>query len=232
MNREEIWEIPTVYGVFTVCFTQKQVKNINLRVKQDGTIAVSASPRVKKDKIIRFIQENSQFIAKAQEKLGQMESMEPPSHTYVQGESFSIFGQVFTLQIVPADKATVFFHQDYLVVATPKPDGVTKLVENFLHQHCRAVFSETAEEIHKLFQPYGIPMPEIKLRTMKSRWGSCAHTKGIITLNTRLMDRPKICTTYVVLHEFCHFIHPNHSPDFHNLVGHFMPNWKTYKKLL
>ena len=37
---------------------------------------------------------------------------------------------------------------------------------------------------------------------------------------------------YVALHEFAHFIHPNHSKDFYNLVENLMPDWKERKQML
>ena len=37
---------------------------------------------------------------------------------------------------------------------------------------------------------------------------------------------------YVVLHEFCHLRYMNHSKDFWNMVGKFMPDYKDLKKEL
>ena len=37
---------------------------------------------------------------------------------------------------------------------------------------------------------------------------------------------------YVVMHEYCHFLQPDHSPAFHGLMTRLMPDWKERKKLL
>ena len=74
-----------------------------------------------------------------------------------------------------------------------------------------------------------MPYPELKIRYMTARWGSCQPQKGIITLNSQLIEKPRRCMEYVVLHEFAHFIHPNHSKDFYTLVESLMPDWKERK---
>ncbi|WP_295094925.1 M48 family metallopeptidase [Ruminococcus sp.] len=67
---------------------------------------------------------------------------------------------------------------------------------------------------------------------MTSRWGSCLPSKCIITLNKSLIEAPKCCIEYVVYHEFCHFIHPNHSKQFYSLLQIMLPDWKERKSLL
>lgn len=37
---------------------------------------------------------------------------------------------------------------------------------------------------------------------------------------------------YVVMHEFCHFIHPNHSKQFYAFLAMLMPDWKQRKEIL
>ena len=47
-----------------------------------------------------------------------------------------------------------------------------------------------------------------------------------------LGEKPVSCVEYVVLHEFCHFLQPNHSRAFYQLVEQFMPDWKERRRLL
>lgn len=67
---------------------------------------------------------------------------------------------------------------------------------------------------------------------METRRGSCLVKKGIITLNTRLLEAPQNRIEYVVMHELCHFIHPNHSKNFYVFLTMLMPDWKERKRAL
>ncbi|MFI3327114.1 MAG: SprT family zinc-dependent metalloprotease [Clostridia bacterium] len=94
------------------------------------------------------------------------------------------------------------------------------------------IFTKIIDEIYPIFKEMNVQYPVLKIRTMKSKWGSCIPSKNQITLNTRLIEHNRVFIEYVILHEFCHFIHPNHSKDFYNLVEKLMPDWKYRQNLL
>jgi predicted metal-dependent hydrolase len=76
---------------------------------------------------------------------------------------------------------------------------------------------------------YDFTFSEVKIKPMKSRWGSCNNDR-IISLNCYLMELPWHIIDYVILHELCHTKYLNHSPDFWGLVNKYMPDYKTRKK--
>ena len=82
------------------------------------------------------------------------------------------------------------------------------------------------------FASHKVTMPEIRVRTLKSRWGSCHRKKGIVTLSSALGDVPFSCQEYVVVHELAHFVVPNHSLAFHALMAEIMPDYKARRQAL
>lgn len=94
------------------------------------------------------------------------------------------------------------------------------------------IFKEVLSEIYPVFQKYGVTVPTLRIRNMETRWGSCLAKKGIITLNKRLLEAPRNCIEYVVMHELCHFVHPNHSKQFYSFLAMLMPDWKERKTVL
>lgn len=216
----------------TYTLVRKSVKNLNLRVRSDGSVTVSASPKVSVQRISAFVQSKSQFIRSAQEKFSEVEELKPQPKAYVSGESFRILGRDLRLKVVEGQPQRVESDGVYLTL-TVKDTGDVKvkerLIKGYLTQRCRALFLELSQEAYQKFHKYGIAMPEVRQREMKTRWGSCLTTKGVITLNTKLLEMPRNCIEYVVLHEFCHFIYPNHSLNFYTLLATFMPDWKDCK---
>ena len=70
------------------------------------------------------------------------------------------------------------------------------------------------------------------VRYMTSRWGSCVPSTGRICFNLQLADKSDACLEYVILHELLHLRHAGHGESFQNDMTRYMPEWKTYNKLL
>lgn len=162
---------------------------------------------------------------------------------YVSGEDFMILGKYLTLEVLELETGRAVSGQRIageevwmegsklflLVKDTNNLKRKEKLVNDWLNNLQRETFDQICREIYPLFQKYGIAYPQIRIRKMTSRWGSCQPTRGIITLNSRLIEVPRASIEYVVLHEFAHFIHPNHSKEFYAFVATLMPDWKERK---
>ena len=96
-----------------------------------------------------------------------------------------------------------------------------------------ARFTALSEAVYPSFaQALGGRMPVIKVRSMTSRWGSCIPAKRQITFALALYAMPPEAQLYVVVHEFCHFLVPNHSPAFWAEVEKRLPDWKARRRLL
>jgi len=72
--------------------------------------------------------------------------------------------------------------------------------------------------VEDLAQTLGIHVQRVSIRCQKTRWGSYSGKTGTISLNAQLLFLPERLVRYVLLHELCHAVHPNHSPSFWNLV--------------
>ena len=78
----------------------------------------------------------------------------------------------------------------------------------------------------------GVKVGSLAYRNMTSRWGSCQPSTGRICINVRLALYPPECLEYVVVHELCHLLERGHGPRFHQLMDHFMPDWKQRRDKL
>ncbi len=95
--------------------------------------------------------------------------------------------------------------------------------------------SEFEKQIHHLHEyalPYiGRGMTSLKFTYTSSKWGSC-HSDGQIRLSSRLLFAPEFVRRYVVLHEFAHLKHMNHSRHFWQLVEKICPDYKKAMEYL
>ena len=154
---------------------------------------------------------------------------------YVSGENVTLLGKNMRISIIKDAEEYVNTDGIYVCIHVRRPDYYNRkknLLNSWLNEQCSIIFNEIMHEVHQKFIPYGVDFPQLKPRNMTSRWGSCLPNKGIITLNKRLIEAPKNCIEYVVYHEFCHFIHPNHSKQFYSLLQVMLPDWRESKQLL
>ena len=214
---------------------RKKVKNLNLRIRRDGSVYVSANKSVTLDYIENFLRSKSDFIFKAVEHYSEVSAMKESPKKYVDGESFRVLGHDLRLKVLRGARNEVKSDGVFITLRVKDPfdtDMKERVFRKWLAAVCRETVTELCEAVYPKFKKYGIDFPEIKFRNMVSRWGSCMPKKKILTFSYALATVPVSCIEYVVMHEFTHFLHLNHSPDFYRQLAVFMPDWRERKKLL
>lgn len=220
---------------FQYVLTRKAVKNLNMRVKPSGEIHVSANRLVPVKYIDNFVLSHEQTLSKTLDKYEKNRANTLQPLQYVSGEKVRFLGEELHLFVEAAPVEGVDKIGQFLflrVKDTTDFNKKEKIMKKWFSKMQVEIFLEICKEIYPLFQPYGVKYPLVKIRNMKSRWGSCQPQKRIITLNGKMIAAPREAIEYVVLHEFAHFIHPNHSKDFYGLVEKMMPDWKERKAML
>ena len=101
----------------------------------------------------------------------------------------------------------------------------------YLDKEIYRIFKERLDYWYNKFEE-SIPVPNMKIRKMTSRWGVCNIRNHNVTLNYMLYKYDITCLDYVIVHELSHFIHHNHSGDFWLLVGKYYPKYKEARKML
>lgn len=217
--------------------TRKKVKNLNLRVKPDGIVYISANSRVTIGYIEAFIKEKSDFIFSALDRLSVRNNMPllPESDgIYRNGDTLRCFDNDYTLSILICGKESVTINGTEITVHTKNEERTGKLLEKFCAEETKKLFEALNQRTYEMFRAkgYDVPKADLQIRRMTSRWGSCHITKGKIVMNSRLALYPEMCAAYVFIHEYAHFIVPNHSKAFYSVVGNLMPDYKLCVNIL
>jgi len=72
--------------------------------------------------------------------------------------------------------------------------------------------------LEEMSQEQQLPVTRTAVRAQRSRWGSCSRQRTI-SINQKLLFIPPPLVRYVFLHELCHTLHFDHSPEFWEAMG-------------
>lgn len=211
----------------TYTLVTKQVKNINMRISSKGEVVVSANPFVPMDKIDDFVSSKVSWIVKHQKSM-----QERSQKSMIDDKHIVLFGNSLKIRKTTGKYNHVSYDKDTLFVQCKEQADPEKVIRQFLDKLCKDVFLDIATLTFRSLSDYHLEFPDVKIRDMKSRWGSCTPAKNSITLNRKLIHYPFEFIEYVVLHEFVHFIQPNHSKAFYNIIENYMPDYKTRMEMV
>lgn len=211
-------------------------KNVNFRIKGNGEVCISAPPRVSKSELEKMILEKAEWIlinrSKVLEKKSNLSKIqiENGSHIFLNGNRKFI-------KIISENNNKVFVHENMITLQIKeKYINSTEYINNYFESWIKELTYNICDKMIDKYliklEKYNLTKPELTIRTMNSRWGSCIPTKNKITLNKNLIYPPIECLEYVVLHELSHLIEANHSKNFYKIIENIMPDWKERKKIL
>lgn len=151
---------------------------------------------------------------------------------YLSGESMYYLGRQYILSINKSNVENVKISGNKIVVSTTKsPDNYEynrNMINRWLEKRRNIIYKQQLAKIWKEFTYEKIP--QIKIREMNRRWGSCSRDGSIITLNTRLIEAPTEAIRYVCVHELSHIKYKDHGPNFYRLMESHLPaNWRDIK---
>nr|WP_314119097.1 SprT family zinc-dependent metalloprotease [uncultured Campylobacter sp.] len=208
---------------------KKDVKNITLKVRPNGE-AILTAPNSASDEHIKFImQKRAKWIS---QKRAFFASFKTLQKEYVSGEDFRYLGRSYRLKVVQSKEERVKLQRGYLeLFVKDKSDLKRKenLIYEWYHEKAMLYFFNILQEFNKIVKQ---DIKSVKIRQMKTRWGSCNPYKSYINLNIELIKKPKACIEYVVFHELVHLVHPSHSKQFYDYLFLYMSDWEKRKKIL
>ncbi len=213
--------------------TYKRVKNLNLRIRSDGCVLVSAPTHVSLDRIDDFVIAQGDMIRRARDR---MDRSAPRRDFYLgEGGVIPIFGRERRITVTRGARidATLYVERlDLTVTDTDSEEQIRAALRKGLGALAEKSLPVVLCEAAKRFYAYEIPKPTLRYRCMVGKWGSCLVSEAEITFNKYLVCAPAECLEYVATHEMAHLLVPDHSPEFHRLMDELMPDWRERKRRL
>lgn len=220
---------------FNVFYADRKTMEIAVHpdVRADACVIVKAPKGTATEVIMARITKRARWIRK---QIDYFRKFEPctPSRRYVGGETHLFLGRQYRLKIRKQNNNDVKLKGAYFHVITPDPDDAQKvkdLLDVWYKEHARTIFSRRLERCYIRAKKLNVPFPNIRLRKMSRRWGSCSRS-GDIILNTALVKASVYCIDYVIMHELCHLKVHTHNSEYFKLLSKYMPDWEKRKERL
>jgi predicted metal-dependent hydrolase len=215
---------------------QKDIKNIHLAVyPPDGRVRLAAPRDVNTKTLELYVMSKIPWIRKQQRKFIRMDR--PSPRQYLDRESHYLFGKRYLLRVHETDHPYRYPRieirsKDYIEMYVKEDFDEVKKAE-LLKEWYRAKLKDLLTElVPKWEKVLGVQSNQVKVHTMKTKWGSCNTENGNVLFNIELAKKSVDCIEYVVVHELLHLIERNHNDNFKALLKKHVPTWEDKKSRL
>ena len=195
-------------------------KKLVLRIDEKNHCPVLSVPKYCSQKqALKFLKENEDWIVNMLARL-------PQKSDFSSGGEVCFFGKKYIIIHDVKHKGACFEDNELRVGGDEL--FLHRRVKDFLKKRATDKLAEMSLVVAKKL---GVKISSVSIKDTKSRWGSCS-TRGNINYNWRIVLAPVYVIDYLVCHEVCHLIHPNHSTAFLNEVKNLCSNYKEGRSWL
>ena len=211
--------------------TRKAIRSLRLRVCPPlAAVRLSVPWRASREEVLRFVLSRQDWIRRHRERMLAFPAPAAPA-VPADGAGIFLWGRGCVLRIVPGR-----FHAelagDTLRLCVPDPADPACCVRA-LSRACRALLMERMRcLVAHWSRTLGVAVPELRIRNMKTRWGSCNPRAGRIWISAELVRRTPECLEYVLVHELAHLLEHGHTDRFRAILDRCLPDWRQRRHVL
>jgi len=209
-------------------------RSVSLQLLPDLGLLLRAPVNASDEYLREFLQRREDWVRKHRARLEALRA-EDPGPIWSAGGEVPFLGRKLVLDVKDGTRRSARLDTEGIAVVVPDPAdsrAVRAAVERLYAREAAKRFPPLLDACLTRAAPHRLPRPELRLRAMRSRWGSCDPVKKVVTLNTRLLRfRPEIIE-YVIMHELSHLRHRGHDARFYSLLEKLSPEWKSMRRQL
>ncbi|MGO1247308.1 MAG: M48 family metallopeptidase [Oceanisphaera sp.] len=216
-------------GFIVQVFRTTRRKSADIRV-EEGAVSVVVPERTPVERIDQLLLAKRAWVL---EKLALQRAITPTSDKhFVSGEAFPYLGRNYRLKVTTGVFQPVKLLQGRLTLQVPASRQQPHMIRNALirwYKHQAGL--KIRQKVRRYAPLVGVEPISVTIKSFKSRWGSCT-SDGKLEFNWRILLAPNRMVDYIVIHELCHLIHHDHSPDFWREVSRVMPDYQACRDWL
>ena len=228
MSEEKIMRIRDIEALVY----KKNIKNFHLNVlPPDGNVRVSVPRDVSDDTIRLFIVQKYHWIKKHVKSFQEQERQ--TKREYVSGESHYFKGKRYTLRVEQAKRPKIETrNKRYIYFYVPEHYTIQQR-QNYYEKWLRKELKKELEIlVPKWEKIIGVKVNEVRIKKMKTKWGSCNPDAKRIWINLELIKKPREYLEYIIVHELVHLLERNHTRRFKEIMDKYLPRWRIHKRQL
>lgn len=203
-----------------VSVVRKRVKNLNLRVRADGTVTLSIPQHLPLARAQEFLERKGNWIAERVRR--NIERRPSPDLAGELPDRIPLWGKLVPRDSVQANSGQAASDRDASGQGAPGQTAIDQAALDELYR--TEVLRALPGIVERMEARIGVHAARWSVRVMKTRWGSCTPKTGAIRINARLAAYPSECLEFVVAHELVHLLEPSHNARFRTLLDEFCPD--------
>lgn len=213
----------------TVEVIYKEIKNLHLSVHPPaGRVRVAAPTRLDDEAVRLAVVSRLAWIRKQQERLARQVRLS--AREMVTGESHYFRGRRYRLTVCEGDVCRVSIARNAVLALQVRPGYDASKRERVLQEWYR---EELRSDVVRLVEQWApileVSKPEVGIKRMKTRWGTCNPKAQRVWLNLELAKKSPMCMEYVLVHEMVHLLEPCHDETFIALMDKLIPQWRLLR---
>ena len=208
--------------------TRSRRRSIGLQINQHG-LRISAPLHTPLAHIDSVLQQKADWITK---KLAQWQDKKSLTLDWSLDATYPLLGEPWRIGLKPTGEVAMIRSFDREIAQPLVIELTSRQIETFVMSWYQQQAITGFQQRIELYAPkLAVPAPPFRLSQAKTRWGSC-NSRGVISLNWRLIQLPLHLVDYVVVHELAHLIEMNHSKAFWQLVERVFAGYRVARRML
>lgn len=209
-------------------------RRMALHVNPRSEVEVRAPTGVSFADIDRFVLQHADWV---RARVSHIQSASPAAGPLETGQELLIFGEPVRLVVCRTHerRGTVGLANGAMTISVPgsvSEDRVGQTARGLLRRWLGSeALKIVRERLPHFARRLGVSPAKVTVKDMKTRWGSCGRN-GNISISYRLVMAPPAVMDYLIVHELCHLLEPNHSHDYWALVAGIMPEYRIHRAWL
>lgn len=215
---------------------QKDIKNLHLAVyPPNGRVRLAAPVDVNERTLELYVTSKLPWIRKQQRLFAKMDRQS--ARQYVNRESHYFLGKRYLLRVHETDhpyrypkvECKTKTYIDLYIKEGYSTEQRVELMKEWYRGKLKDILLEFVPKWEAILN---VKANQVKVQTMRTKWGSCNTENSNILINIELAKKPIECIEYVVVHELLHLIERKHSDLFKAYLDKYVPNWQHIKAQL